>query len=259
MANIKIITGATGEKNVNAEDDRANNYGIYGDSGIIGNNGWTFEDKDNDLYMKLLDSMTATLADASTVRLSSGDIMLQGCHARIPYGQHVDLAIEPGAAGYYRLDCVTAHYHKDELGVESIAFELIQGTPQQSAITPENMATIVSNINKGDMYKGDADAYVVFWTVYIEGTKVNDPQALAVKIAPLYLIQDVLGQLNNARNADVSSLQEIGHTATDVQGNFTNWAGLDSTEKIETLKNAFLSVCEVLKNLTGSESVDIYL
>ena len=259
MANIKIITGATGEKNVNAEDDRANNYGIYGDSGIIGNNGWTFEDKDNDLYMKLLDSMTATLADAGTARLSSGDIMVQGCHARIPYGQHVDLAIAPGTTGYYRLDCITAHYHKDELGVESVAFELVQGTPQQTAITPENIATVISNINKGNMYKGDTDVYEVFWTVYIEGTKVNDPQAVATAIAPLSLIQRVLNQTNGARNADVTNLQEIGQTATSVEGNFTNWAGLDVTEKVEALKASLLSVCGALQNLSGAESINIHL
>ena len=259
MADIKIITGATGDKNVNAEDDRANNYGTYGDSGIIGNNGWTYMESDSKLYMKLIDSITATLADAGTARLSSGDIMLQGCHARIPYGQHVDLAIAPGTTRYYRLDCITAHYHKDELGVESVAFELTPGTPQQTAITPENIATIVSNINKGNMYKGDTDVYEVFWTISIEGTKVNDPLAVATAIAPLSLIQTVLNQTNDARNADVASLQEIGQTATSVEGNFTNWAGLDATEKVEVLKAALLSVCGALKNLSGAESINIHL
>ena len=42
MADIKIITGATGGKNVNAEDDRANNYGTYGVTGLLASDGCTF-------------------------------------------------------------------------------------------------------------------------------------------------------------------------------------------------------------------------
>lgn len=251
MSDIKIITGATGNKNVNAEDDRANNYGTYGATGIIANNGYTVT---SDNYYNPTEAMTATLLDANTVQITRGDIVLQGCHARIPYGSTVELTIEPGVAGYKRIDCIIAHYHRDELGVESVALEVVQGTSQQAEYTEITAHQAVQSVCSGSIYHNDSDVIEVLWTVYINGTTVNAPKRYAAVISPLRLMQEVLDSTNVRRNSDVTNIfKPLGEVAKFMQSLLGDaWDQQTDTEKISRLKEMMDRLATVL--LAGADS-----
>lgn len=258
MADIKIITGATGEKNVNAEDDRANNYGTYGVTGFLASDGCTFG---SDNYLQGVNGITAQLVDSSTVRISSGDIIMQGCHARIPYGQHIDLSIEPGTAGYNRVDCIVAEYTKDDLGVESMGINIVKGDNTTDAITADKLYPIITGVTTGDMYKGDTIVRAVLWTMVITGTTVAAPAAYVGTIAPMGVLQSYTNKLTLARNEDVVSFKKLGLWASDTKSelNASNWDTLTAADQISKIKEVLLNMCDAVQDLTNSELIQQYL
>ena len=246
MANIKIVTGATGDKNVNAEDDRANNYGLYGYSGIIGTSGYTIG---SDNYFHPEGTLNATLKNSTTVHISRGDFILQGCHARIPLGQSLDLAIAPGAAGYYRLDCIIAHYKKNKLGVESVAIEVVKGTPRTSKIDLTTANKIIAAQNKGSIAQGDTDVREVMWTVYIEGTTTNAPKRNMSLIAPLGLLQNIVESTTQNTNGMYDVLIEIGTTMTTIFDSLNTVNPAETEAAITKLKSATIDMTTSLIKL----------
>ena len=258
MADIKIITGATGGKNVNAEDDRANNYGTYGVTGFLASDGCTFG---TDGYLQGVNGITAQLVDSSTVRVSSGDIIMQGCHARIPYGQHIDLSVDPGTAGYNRVDCIVAEYTRDELGVESMSIDIVKGDNTTDAITADKLYPIITNVATGNIYKGDTLVREVLWTIVVSGTTVSAPVAYAGIVAPTGVLQSYTNALTLARNEDVVSLKKLGLWADDTRSklNVSNWDTLTATEQISKIKEVLLNMCDAVQDLKNSELIERYL
>lgn len=258
MADIKIITGATGEKNVNAEDDRANNYGTYGVTGFVAQDGCTF---DSSGYLQGVGRMRAQLIDSGTIRIYDGDIVMQGCHARIPYGQHIDLSIEPGTTGYNRVDCVVAEYTRDDLGVESMSINIVKGDNTTDAITADKLYPIITGVTAGDMYKGDTIVRAVLWTIVVTGTTVAAPVAYVGTIAPMGVLQSYTNKLTLARNNDVVSLRKLGLWASDTKSklNVSNWDTLTETEQISKIKEVLLNMCDAVQDLANSELIQQYL
>ena len=258
MADIKIITGATGDNNVNAEDDRANNYGTYGVTGFLASDGCTFG---TDGYLQGVNGITAQLIDSSTVRVSSGDIIMQGCHARIPYGQHIDLSVEPGTAGYNRGDCIVAEYTRDELGVESMSIDIVKGDNTTDAITADKLYPIITNVTSGNIYKGDTLVREVLWTIVVSGTTVSAPVAYAGIVAPAGVLQSYTNKLTLARNEDVVNLKKLGLWADDTRSklNVSNWDTLTATDQISKIKEVLLNMCDAVQDLKNSELIERYL
>ena len=182
MANLKIITGATGTAHVQAADDRALNYAAFGGDGILAPNG-TYHDRNNVLCGNNV--LSASLVDASTVRISDGDILIQGCHARLEYGQHIDLAIQPGVADRKRRDVVAAHYVKDDLGVESVELVMLTGTPYTGNI-PVWPTELDPEATVPSLYKGATEAYTAIYVIDLTGTKVASPKLACDVIKPLH-------------------------------------------------------------------------
>ena len=249
MADIKIITGATGDKNVNAEDDRANNYGLYGYSGIIGTNGYTIG---SDNYFHPEGTLNATLKNSTTVHITRGDFILQGCHARIPLGQSLDLAINPGEAGYYRLDCIIAHYKKDKLGVESVAIEVVKGTPKTSKIDLTTANNIISAQTKGNISQGDTDVQEVMWTVYLEGTTTNVPKRHMSLIAPLGLLQDFAELSSKNTNDMYDILIDIGTDMTTAFNDLNTINPAETEASINKLKSVTIDMAISLIQLRNA-------
>lgn len=254
MANMKIITGATGTTHVQAADDRALNYAAFGGDGILAPNG-TYYDSSNVLCGNNV--LSASLVDASTVRIMDGDILIQGCHARLEYGQHIDLAIQPGVADKKRRDVVAAHYVKDELGVESVELVMLTGAPYTGDIpvwpTEVDPVTTVQSL-----YKGATEAYSAIYVIDLTGTEVASPKLAYDVIKPLHdvgqyandvgqnlkaLIEYWNDQIVNNSNTAMDALSEnkINQIVASVVGG-------SSTENMQTnITGAMLE--EVLLNL----------
>lgn len=129
---MKIITGHTGENHVTSYDDRALHAGIFGSGSYVLDTGTRLE---------------ASVITANTIRISEGDIMHQGTHARIPYGEYKDVTIDNGTTGYKRKDLIMAYYLR--LGdIETMTIEVRKGIPD--AADPLEPACLGGNILEGD-------------------------------------------------------------------------------------------------------------
>lgn len=244
---MKIITGATGTAHVQAEDDRAMNYGLSGRDGILLSDGFEWTDKK--VYNAKFGLLAAKHPSTNTVVIYEGDYILQGCQGRINYGESETFDIEPGTAGYNRVDYIVVHYHRDELGVESMNLELIKGTP-----TPTGSTIALPTIPAGDIYKGDMDAYGKLYAIQLKGTDVS-----IVRRAPYLLsseaISDVLSALYSI-NQTISGISgSISSEATSAAANITIkdslGTHLDPNVTLQAVGNSLLQICDALKLLTG--------
>lgn len=155
---MRIITGSTGSRHVTSDDDRQFNSGIWGNGSQVINIGECFK---------------ATLVDNNTITISDGEIVMQGCHARLNAGQSEDLTIETGTIGRNRIDLIVARYQLDTAtGYESVDLEVIKGT--ESASTP---ATPAINDTK-NLRNGDTILDFPLYKLTINGVNVTEVKRL---------------------------------------------------------------------------------
>ena len=108
---MKIITGKTATEHVNSEDDR----GLY--AGILGTGSYVLD---------VGSKFKATIESSNTIRIDSGDLVHNGCHARIPHDEYDEVTIDSCSAGCQRIDLIVARYRK-QAGLESVELEVIKG------------------------------------------------------------------------------------------------------------------------------------
>ncbi len=247
---MKIITGATGIAHVQAEDDRAMHYGLSGRDGILLSDGFEWTTGSNKkTYNAKFGLLAAKHPSTNTVVIYEGDYILQGCQGRINYGESETFDIEPGTAGYNRIDYIVVHYHRDELGVESMNLELIKGTP-----TPAGSTIALPTVPTGNIYKGDMDAYGELYAIQLTGTDVS-----IVRRAPYLLSSEATSDLLSALysiNETMSGVSSsISSAATSAAANITITDSLGThlnpNVTLEAVGNSLLQICDALKLLTG--------
>lgn len=114
---LDLVTGYKGQNHVTAEQWADFNRGIYGDAAIlpIGN------------------KMQVEIQTANQITVKDGTGVFDGRQVYIGYGESENIAIESGTQEMLRNDIVVIKYTKDETsGVESVAFEVVTGTPAES-------------------------------------------------------------------------------------------------------------------------------
>ena len=128
---MQIITGKTGTTHVQAEDDRALHAATFG----------------TDMYVLNVGSKFAISASTTnSLTLSDGELMLQGCHARIRHGENETLPFTNGATGENRIDLVVAKYKKVS-GIESMELVVYEG--DRTTGTPTAPSYVEGNILEG--------------------------------------------------------------------------------------------------------------
>jgi hypothetical protein len=148
---MDIITGSTGTNHVTSADDRALHAGMIGLGNYVLNTG---------------NKLSASINSSNVVRISSGDIVLNGCHARIRYGEYEDVTFNStGSDDMKRIDLIVARY-KRVGNIESVTLEVIEGTPSTnpSAPTDEYVGkSILENETISDMilYEVTIEGYAV--------------------------------------------------------------------------------------------------
>lgn len=134
MANMHLVTGYAGKTHVTAADHGAFWAAVVGDGEYILDTGGKF---------------AANIVTNNQIRISDGEMLIQGRHCRIPTGETVDLTIENGTAGTKRNDLIVARYTKsEETGVEEMNLVVIQGEPSET--TPKTPEYKTGNIFNGD-------------------------------------------------------------------------------------------------------------
>lgn len=180
MGNLNLVTGYRGSAHVTAADDGSLNVAVWGSGQYVLNRGNKF---------------AALVVSNNTIRISDGDIMLQGRHIRLNEGGTVDLTIENGAQGKSRNDLIVCRYTRNtSTGVEDCSLVVIKGTPADS--TPADPA-----YTSGDLINDhDATVDMPLYRVPIVGLNVQS-------LVPLFSVAAVSA-------TDPGALQKTGGAMT---------------------------------------------
>lgn len=169
---VKLMTGATGEQNIQAADDRECLAGITGLDSYVFPTG---------------NQLKATLVDANTVTIGTGAGSLQGSRFRCSTTTTVN--IQSGTQGQYRHDIVGLHFSRETSGREVLEFQVLTGEPAAS----EGAATDPA-YTAGDLLKGDAEAFMPLYRVKLSGINAADPEPMFSVLTPLATLQDSVSQ-----------------------------------------------------------------
>lgn len=169
---VKLMTGATGEQNIQAADDRECLAGITGLDSYVFPTG---------------SQLKATLVDANTVTIGTGAGSLQGSRFRCSTTTTVN--IQSGTQGQFRHDIVGLHFSRETSGREGLEFQVLTGEPAASegaAADPVYTA--------GDLLKGDAEAFMPLYRVKLSGINAADPEPMFSVLTPLATLRDSVSQ-----------------------------------------------------------------
>ena len=169
---VKLITGATGEQNIQAADDRECLAGITGLDSYVFPTG---------------SQLKATLVDANTVTIGTGAGSLQGSRFRCSTTTTVN--IKSGTQGQYRHDIVGLHFSRETSGREGLEFQVLTGEPAASEGAAADPA-----YTAGDLLKGDAEAFMPLYRVKLSGINAADPEPMFSVLTPLATLGDSVSQ-----------------------------------------------------------------
>ena len=169
---VKLMTGATGEQNIQAADDRECLAGITGLDSYVFPTG---------------SQLKATLVDANTVTIGTGAGSLQGSRFRCSTTTTVN--IQSGMQGQFRRDVIGLRFSRETSGRESMEFQVLTGEPAAS----EGAATDPA-FAAGDLLKGDAEAFMPLYRVKLSGINAADPEPMFSVLTPLATLGDSVSQ-----------------------------------------------------------------
>ena len=170
---VKLMTGATGEQNIQAADDRECLAGITGLDSYVFPTG---------------SQLKATLVDANTVTIGTGAGSLQGSRFRCSTTTTVN--IQSGTQGQYRHDIIGLHFSRETSGREGLEFQVLTGEPAAS----EGAATDPA-YTAGDLLKGDAEAFMPLYRVKLSGINAADPEPLFSVLTTLATLGDSVSRV----------------------------------------------------------------
>lgn len=165
---VKLMTGATGEQNIQAADDRECLAGITGLDSYVFPTG---------------SQLKATLVDANTITIGTGAGSIQGSRFRCSTTTTVN--IQSGTQGQFRHDIIGLHFSRETSGREGLEFQVLTGEPAASegaAADPVYTA--------GDLLKGDAEAFMPLYRVKLSGINAADPEPMFSVLTPLATLGD---------------------------------------------------------------------
>ena len=183
---MKIITGRTGELHVTSDDDRHLHAGTFGEGKYILSTG---------------SKLNASNPSSNVVRLAKGDIIFQGCHARIE--DYEDVELEPGTDGYCRIDVICAQYKKVG-GVESTEIVVYTGTPAVSNPIQPIPAYASNNILDGAEI-ADMELYKVFIT-NVNITKIERLAKINTGLDDIYRKNETYPKSPNLKDSGLLNL-----------------------------------------------------
>ena len=173
---VKLMTGATGEQNIQAADDRECLAGITGLDSYVFPTG---------------NKLKATLVDANTVTIGTGAGSLQGSRFRCSTTTTVN--IQSGTQGQFRHDIIGLRFSRETSGREGLEFQVLTGEPAASegaAADPTYAA--------GDLLKGDAEAFMPLYRIKLNGINAADPEPMFSVLTPLATLGDSVSLTKDA-------------------------------------------------------------
>ena len=178
---MEIVTGKAGVPHVSSADDGRRIAGEVGTGSYVLQTGG---------------KLAPSLVDANTVRIATGDMIVQGRHIGITAPE--DVKVASGSQGKKRMDYICVHYTRDVSGssptlVEKVEWKVLQGTPGSSAVAP--------SVPKGSILDGDADVTVPICSVTFDGLTTGQPKLLIPTLTPLATLGDSVSHTVLYKNA----------------------------------------------------------
>lgn len=170
---IELITGHAGTAHISSADDGAYNAGTAGAGRYI---------------LQTANQLAATMADANTCTIATGDALFDGRHVRLTSPESV--TIDSGTQGQQRHDIVGIAYSISG-GIESASLTVIKGTPAASAVDPD--------LPTGNILEGASSAFMPLYRIPLDGISVSDPVLMADALPTIDAITQV--------QADVDAMQ----------------------------------------------------
>lgn len=185
---MEIVTGKAGVPHVSSADDGRRIAGEVGTGSYVLQTGG---------------KLTPSLIDANTVRIATGDMIVQGRHIGVTSPE--DVKVASGSQGKKRMDYICVHYTRDVSGssptlVETVEWKVLQGTPGSSAAAP--------SVPKGSILDGDADVTVPICSVTFDGLTTGQPKLLIPKLTPLADLGDSVSHV--VRSVTFSANKQYG-------------------------------------------------
>ena len=162
---IHLVTGKAGTDHVKSENAGSLNAGIIGPG--------TY-------FLETGTQLAATMVNANTVRITDGDLSMQGRHVTVEDGDHEDLTVENGTQQQLRHDLVVVRYEKlaQSPNTEKVTLKVIKGTPADS--DPQDPEYEV-----GDIRGGDLVAEEPIWRIPLDGISVGEPERMCATVKSL--------------------------------------------------------------------------
>lgn len=153
---VNLVTGYAGEAHVTAMD--AGNF----HAGLTGKGKYVF-DTGNKFAHEIVSN--------NLIRIADGDLIDQGRHIRIPYGDYEECVIDNGLQSLKRNDLIVMRYSKDSnTNVETAGIIVIKGT---SSETPADPA-----YESGDIFAGDLTDDTPLYRVRLDGLNIEGVDCL---------------------------------------------------------------------------------
>lgn len=222
---MMIVTGHTGKPHVTSDDDRALYAGIFGKGSYVLNTGT---------------KLGFNIESSNTIRIESGDIIHQGTHARIPYGQYTDVSIDNGTTGFMRADLIVARYEKIA-GIETMSLMVLKGNPAVS--DPVDPDYIDDNI-----LEGADESDMPLYRVNLNGVNINS-------VEPLFTVYTGLDDIfrTDATNKKINELKQY----VDKQDS-KNTADIEQLKKLSTTVNYNMLLGTSSFNASSKENCEQY-
>lgn len=165
---VKLMTGATGEQNIQAADDRECLAGITGLDSYVFPTG---------------SRLKATLVDANTITIGTGAGSLQG--SRFRCSTTTTVKIRSGTQGQFRRDIIGLYFSRETSGREGLEFQVLTGKPAASEGAAKDPV-----YTAGDLLKGDAKAFMPLYRIKLSGINAADPEPMFSVLTPLATLGD---------------------------------------------------------------------
>ena len=160
---IKLITGLKESEDIQSEDDGARIYGTI---------------SSGDRVLEVGEKFAYQIISNNCVRIKSGELLMQGRHARQAPNTYTDLTISNGTQSMQRNDLIVVRYTKDSsTGLENVELAIVEGTPGSTGVDPE--------ITTGDIFEGRTLHEMPLYRVKIDGLSIDSVAALFTTLGNL--------------------------------------------------------------------------
>ena len=158
---IKLITGLRETEDIQSQDDGARIYGTISSC---------------DRVLEVGEKFAYQIISNNCVRIKSGELLMQGRHARQAPNTYTDLTISNSTQNMQRNDLIVARYTKDSnTGIENVELAIVEGTPGSIGVDPE--------ITTGDIFEGCTLHEKPLYRVKMNGLNISSITTLFSQIS----------------------------------------------------------------------------